>query len=882
MKYVYFEDARFIISSGVILLALLLSGCGGGSSSTPEATPTATGSTVVANYTKGPVTGATALLIDENGQTVAGPVTTVDGSASFNNVTYTGLVYAQLTGGSYTDEATGATVNLSNSFQIRSGVISSGNAGTLQLTATPLTEIGFQRAESAGGGSVSLSSVNSFIEEVADEYGLDNINLTTVAPTPITQITGTSESDRYGTVLAAITQQQMNDGQSPSETALDTYITTSVSNVDTSSFNTAVNDLNSNSNTSSFITTTLTNQVTNQVGQSTVTTYSIGLTISGLSGSITLQNNQSDDLIVSSDGGYTFSSSLQDGSTYNITVSHQPSGQTCSVSNGSGTTTAANASNISVICQVTSRNYVFEEFYTNAALPSVITSLFRVRNKQTNEPIVGLTSSDFITLENSVEITPFESFKDLEPITQIPSTFYTVLALDISSSISAVNLQIMKDTAKAIIEDPTTGASRVRPGQQIAIYTFESTVVRKSGFSNDISSLLQAIDNIGRGGPSTNLYGAIVQGMDDWTDRANVNNIEYGAMILVTDGDDTAEEYTFQNALDAVAGKIIFSIPVGNNANISNLETLSGASNVIPVSNFTGLSSAIDQAIQQANSYIDGLYYLYYATPKRSNSHTLEIKIAGNQNTDPDGVIVSSFSANNFYNVSPEVTLYGDNIFNMSDSTTWQVRTKWSNDLDNYQWTLTDVNNLLTMIPGQNDSSSALITSVGNTLPGIASIEITDLNWPNFSSAQATFDVLVTDVSANDSDGDGVDNNNDPFPHDPWEKEDLDMDGIGDYGDRYVNFLPTTPSIRISGTSVVFDTYSTDADNDHITYTYSWGGNCASTGGLTCFIARIECIGLTQQSLPFGCPRAGDTWTVNVRAFDGKEYSPAASDTTAY
>ncbi len=80
------------------------------------------------------------------------------------------------------------------------------------------------------------------------------------------------------------------------------------------------------------------------------TSFSISGTFTGLQGSITLQNNGTNALTLSATNNFTISTSVNDGSNYNITVLIQPNGQTCTVSNGSGTVNAANVSNIAVNC----------------------------------------------------------------------------------------------------------------------------------------------------------------------------------------------------------------------------------------------------------------------------------------------------------------------------------------------------------------------------------------------------------------------------------------------------------------------------------------------------------------------------------------------------
>lgn len=70
-------------------------------------------------------------------------------------------------------------------------------------------------------------------------------------------------------------------------------------------------------------------------------TDSIGGTVAGLDGTLVLQNNGGDDLTLSSDGSFEFSVALQPGATYDVTIETQPSDQTCTVTDGSGTATTS-------------------------------------------------------------------------------------------------------------------------------------------------------------------------------------------------------------------------------------------------------------------------------------------------------------------------------------------------------------------------------------------------------------------------------------------------------------------------------------------------------------------------------------------------------------
>ena len=63
-----------------------------------------------------------------------------------------------------------------------------------------------------------------------------------------------------------------------------------------------------------------------------------------------LQDNGGDDLTLTANGGFSFATKLADGAGYGVTVKGNPSGQTCSVANGSGTIDSANVTNVAVTC----------------------------------------------------------------------------------------------------------------------------------------------------------------------------------------------------------------------------------------------------------------------------------------------------------------------------------------------------------------------------------------------------------------------------------------------------------------------------------------------------------------------------------------------------
>jgi hypothetical protein len=83
--------------------------------------------------------------------------------------------------------------------------------------------------------------------------------------------------------------------------------------------------------------------------------YTVGGTVSGLAGNgLVLLNNSGDALNVkTSSGSFTFATAIANGKTYDVTVQTQPSGQTCTLANASGTMGASMVTNVGVSCAFT-------------------------------------------------------------------------------------------------------------------------------------------------------------------------------------------------------------------------------------------------------------------------------------------------------------------------------------------------------------------------------------------------------------------------------------------------------------------------------------------------------------------------------------------------
>lgn len=80
------------------------------------------------------------------------------------------------------------------------------------------------------------------------------------------------------------------------------------------------------------------------------TSFTVGGTVAGLIGTVILQNNGGDDLTLNANGSFTFDTHLIENATYDVTVLTDPLTQNCHITNGSGTITSNNITNIIVTC----------------------------------------------------------------------------------------------------------------------------------------------------------------------------------------------------------------------------------------------------------------------------------------------------------------------------------------------------------------------------------------------------------------------------------------------------------------------------------------------------------------------------------------------------
>jgi len=206
-------------------LALILAACGGGSGTVTPATPVTT--TISGSAVKGPVSGATVTVKNAATGAVLGTTTTGPGGAYTLGVQFTGDVIVEVSGGTYTDKATGASTTLTTPLR----VVLNANGGNVTGIVTPLTTMAYTQAFQSGT-AVTTSAFDARAQILASQFGLSGVNLATMLP----QVTGTTNA--YGDSLRALSRYMADNGRT-----LATVTNAVFANAgDLSTFNTLYND----------------------------------------------------------------------------------------------------------------------------------------------------------------------------------------------------------------------------------------------------------------------------------------------------------------------------------------------------------------------------------------------------------------------------------------------------------------------------------------------------------------------------------------------------------------------------------------------------------------------------------------------------------------
>jgi hypothetical protein len=302
-----------------------------------------------------------------------------------------------------------------------------------------------------------------------------------------------------------------------------------------------------------------------------------------------------------------------------------------------------------------------------AESPANVEVLFQVQTAA-REPISNLTASDFEIYEDGDRIPEFEAGAQIQPRSERFRSA-TVLLLDLSASVTqSGNLEPLKAAATSFARTVLPPIEDLESGQaEVAVFWFDGNadIRQLAGFTRDPDAVAEAIASITpaiSNDNSTNLYGAVVEGVEVVQDKVDALQAEsiiaVGSLVTFTDGRDTAGRLGTNglsravSAVDAASSEQVnglsifngFTIGLGGDVNADALAEL-GPALYAQAGNTAELEARFREIADRVEAEANSFYVLEYCSPKRAGSHTLGIRVEARGSA---GFLEERFDASSF------------------------------------------------------------------------------------------------------------------------------------------------------------------------------------------------------------------------------------------
>ena len=213
---------RLRVIGAMVMTLMIATACGGGGGTTDAGVGSGGTGYISGDVTKGPVGSATitahAISGGQVGAQIGTATTDVNGNFSMSIGSYAGPVMLQVGGGTYIDEATGASMAMASG-DVMTAVLPTIAAGTTisGIHVTPVTSMAQTRAMSMSGGmtDANIATANTAL---GNYFSVADI-LHTQPMNPLAAGSGAAasqDSQNYGMTLAAMSKYAQTQGMSVS------------------------------------------------------------------------------------------------------------------------------------------------------------------------------------------------------------------------------------------------------------------------------------------------------------------------------------------------------------------------------------------------------------------------------------------------------------------------------------------------------------------------------------------------------------------------------------------------------------------------------------------------------------------------------------------
>jgi hypothetical protein len=274
--------------------------------------------------------------------------------------------------------------------------------------------------------------------------------------------------------------------------------------------------------------------------------------------------------------------------------------------------------------------------------PSNVAVYFTVDTRG-GEPVPDLTPQDFHIYEDGQPVSVLESKQTiLQP--EVAAIHYTLLLVDMSGSV------VDSGDMPALVQAVSSFSDRVGPYQKVAIYAFDGSphITPIIGFGGNVRSGIHVLATRRPKDPSTNLNGAVIEGvrtLNHQMESAPVP-LRFGTLVVFTDGTDRAHRASpddVTRSLDS-AGFETYVIGVGQEVDKSQLSRI-GRSGTYASLNRADIQKGFDDVAARIEASSRRYYLLSYCSPSRAGDHEVEIEAVAKH---ANGRLRHPFNANGF------------------------------------------------------------------------------------------------------------------------------------------------------------------------------------------------------------------------------------------
>jgi hypothetical protein len=288
------------------------------------------------------------------------------------------------------------------------------------------------------------------------------------------------------------------------------------------------------------------------------------------------------------------------------------------------------------------------------AKPNNVWVFFTVQDG--DEPVAGLEADDFDIYEDEKLVSEFESKQTIQN-PDVAAVMYTMLLLDMSGSITeSGEADALVDAAQSFVQQVE------QTPQKVGVYAFDGgekvmSVVPFTEATGSVEGGLEGLRTYRAKDPSTNLNGAVVQGLDILRQALDKDErpLKFGTLVVFSDGTDRAGRVPKAEMLEAMdkeeyAHFETYAIGVGAEMEQSELSAI-GRNGTEMASDGAAVDDAFAKVAKRIEQQSKRFYLLSYCTPSRKGEHRVRIQ-ANRRNdkgkVDGEGSLEYVFQADGF------------------------------------------------------------------------------------------------------------------------------------------------------------------------------------------------------------------------------------------